>query len=1646
MDNESQNGIYQTSTVLNFSAKLRAAVPPKSTSASGASAANRLTGSRPLSRRPSNTDEPGMSSLQGGVEADSESLHGSSSKVNKLGVKKLAGAVVSASRLKGNMFTKTPSTDEKEKFKKENGDSGEASENMESQVEKRSSQKPQLTPTQQQMRDLLKGTKPGQRTYAECASLAEAFVPLGHALFDAFGELACLQFMQDAIYLQYGKNESVFEMGNEGTDFFLVLSGSVWVGSGPSAGFYCGQGEFFGEGALTPGGGGRLMDATVHEGVSEIIAIPVDTFHEIANVGVINSDELRQELFRRTMDRGDSQASLRDRRLLLDVMKSSDDISTQKFVSDFDPSSLFMLRVLNRMTMRHVAKDDFVVRQDDEDDELFFVLSGKVCLETQVQVASKNFSRSYGHQKYTAAPSVRAKAASSNQSAKNTVTSQTQVVEPGFTFGAEVLDVSGMKRAYSARALEDTAMFVLRAPHFHEELGEWTTSHKKVVEIVRNLPPMKWTDKTLQALLDFARDTPFLQRHEPTVQKKILKSMRRRELKEETVLFQQGEVAESFFILLDGQMSVHWNKGTPAESRRNTLTGRQSRRSRSSRGSIDLNEIMSLSDLRNGGIQLSTLGPGATFGERSLQNREDYPFTAIAETPCELLELSRSAFEKLMGMTETVHQKAVEIIKSAPPVGHSGNRPRYRPKDLALLCTLVEGNANFGHMPLKTIQQMMNVAAYLHKPADRIIFREGDEGDMFYIVLSGKVGVYKEPPKEQNEQEKTAAEAQAAEAQKQKEKNRLKRVAGRITMATKASKLFGRKVQTGNEDKDALASPGASPPGSPGASPPASPRLLTRGGFKAGPRQSVLVTEGQESQASSTARRVSIDAPGEAEKRIKLVVLGPGAAFGERALLHGEPRAATLKTIEASEFLVLSKESFDAVLKEQMRAEMMRCATFLRQWLPGVKSLVESRVEKLATTCGKIKVLPRGKILINEGSRNEKVLWILVEGSWAVLVPSSKGTSDKGKSPDSRRVMNQTPVASVIASPGAIVGDISCMGLSEPATIRVTSATCEAYSIHWSDIVRHLPAAGIEVIKERGMRKLEWRCPGKLPEQLREHGLEASLPLALGGPENSSDKFLEPPASVGTGKGSAKDANIGPAKAKDKEGVKDLLQKYFHGQCHIADLWHDFFDAAMGCNARAGLDMSHSRILEDHTDKWRTSKYTGDVQAASELMLKKLSTVADQRDVPQQTKVVRSACAPPDISPARFRAEIMYVLNNDPNDAVQKVMRKIARLPTNNLAEWIKILMQEPRICNNDRIRAVIQKFETRERHQSQKSKGSHNTGSINVSTSVHHEASRDWSAGFGQGGASGVRPKSARAYIGKRDANFSIDRTDASFSRSLDCSMLIQTARTHDARAESKNSKHYTPEQTWKVSAQAEHAAAKERMADLMSVEEQIRVEAGLPPMSPKNIMSTERPIDTTGLGDNLATEMEDFGQQERSIRIPAVDVLSGHSSEADPHLADERRGDIEPLAEEAQDAVFDVEGGELVSFHDMCEEPPAARSITVPTTQEPSSPMRAVQPSVFPGPFSDATKQKAASSAGPSQRNAGSRPTSAGRQYSQLKSAEGPRVLVQKPTSPAGTKKDPKNEVTDEFCESIDVGPWQSPSPGPRSPSSSKRDWGIE
>ena len=58
-------------------------------------------------------------------------------------------------------------------------------------------------------------------------------------------------------------------------------------------------------------------------------------------------------------------------------------------------------------------------------------------------------------------------------------------------------------------------------------------------------------------------------------------------------------------------------------------------------------------------------------------------------------------------------------------------------------------------------------------------------------------------------------------------------------------------------------------------------------------------------------------------KEVILAVLGPGDFFGEMGLIDDEPRAASVLTTESCEFVVITKDDFNALLKNNFEIAMV---------------------------------------------------------------------------------------------------------------------------------------------------------------------------------------------------------------------------------------------------------------------------------------------------------------------------------------------------------------------------------------------------------------------------------------------------------------------------------------------------------------------------------------------------------------------------------------------------------------------------------------------------------------------------------------------------------------------------------------------------
>ena len=69
--------------------------------------------------------------------------------------------------------------------------------------------------------------------------------------------------------------------------------------------------------------------------------------------------------------------------------------------------------------------------------------------------------------------------------------------------------------------------------------------------------------------------------------------------------------------------------------------------------------------------------------------------------------------------------------------------------------------------------------------------------------------------------------------------------------------------------------------------------------------------------------RVKVQMADDEGKEVILAALGPGEFFGEMGLMDDEPRAASVVTTEACEFVVITKDDFNALLKDNFELAMV---------------------------------------------------------------------------------------------------------------------------------------------------------------------------------------------------------------------------------------------------------------------------------------------------------------------------------------------------------------------------------------------------------------------------------------------------------------------------------------------------------------------------------------------------------------------------------------------------------------------------------------------------------------------------------------------------------------------------------------------------
>eukprot|EP00929_Paragymnodinium_shiwhaense_P067355 TRINITY_DN33913_c0_g1_i1.p1 TRINITY_DN33913_c0_g1~~TRINITY_DN33913_c0_g1_i1.p1 ORF type:complete len:781 (-),score=161.77 TRINITY_DN33913_c0_g1_i1:41-2383(-) len=142
--------------------------------------------------------------------------------------------------------------------------------------------------------------------------------------------------------------------------------------------------------------------------------------------------------------------------------------------------------------------------------------------------------------------------------------------------------------------------------------------------------------------------------------------------------------------------------------------------------------------------------PIRRFGEDSIINesflfgwgRLSADLVVRCEKRCQVLFLSRAAFEQCFDAEGLARQRGLFVLRSAPPT-KPGEAAVRADEQLDMLAKLVDpADPFFGNMPQAEVLQVMGAARLLSCPRGHIIFRQGEKGDKLYAIVSGRCGVH----------------------------------------------------------------------------------------------------------------------------------------------------------------------------------------------------------------------------------------------------------------------------------------------------------------------------------------------------------------------------------------------------------------------------------------------------------------------------------------------------------------------------------------------------------------------------------------------------------------------------------------------------------------------------------------------------------------------------------------------------------------------------------------------------------------------------------------------------------------------------------------------------------------------------------------
>ena len=167
------------------------------------------------------------------------------------------------------------------------------------------------------------------------------------------------------------------------------------------------------------------------------------------------------------------------------------------------------------------------------------------------------------------------------------------------------------------------------------------------------------------------------------------------------------------------------------------------------------------------------------------------------------------------------------------------------------------------------------------------------------------------------------------------------------------------------------------------------------------PKNAVVLTEGEtgDSLYMIQSGKVKVFIGDEDGREIILKILGPGAFFGEMSMIDKQPRSASVTTLEASTFLVLTHVMFEKCVEQEPRIAthvMQILAHRVREADKKIGTLALMDVYgRVASTLLELAVYQDGKLVVGE-KLSQQDLANMVGASREMVNRILKDLSDRG--------------------------------------------------------------------------------------------------------------------------------------------------------------------------------------------------------------------------------------------------------------------------------------------------------------------------------------------------------------------------------------------------------------------------------------------------------------------------------------------------------------------------------------------------------------------------------------------------------------------------------------------------------------------------